>query len=287
MLKKLPKAYQRWQKDDGPLMAAAVAYYAALSFFPLLLVLISGLGLVLQYTAWGQDAERQVLEAISDYASPEVRDSVATMLGRVQRNAALGGPLGIFALMFTAAALFAHFEKAFDRIWNVDAPGTKGILSATKSMLFTRLRAFLMLLGIATLILVIFIAGIVLSSVKDWSEGFLPYADWVWWVIEIGVSLTLNTCVFTLLYRLLPKVTVHWSEAFRGGLLAAGLWEIGRLLLAALIVGDKYSAYGVVGSFIAVMLWIYVASNIVFLGAEYIQVICEDCNPNQAEPTTA
>lgn len=278
LLSKLPRVYARWQKDDGPLMAAAVAYYAALSFFPLLLILISGLGLVLQYTAWGQNAEEQVLESIGIYATSEVRDSVAMMLSRVQRNAALGGPVGVFALLFTAVALFAHFENAFDRIWNVDTHGTKGILSATKNVLFTRLRAFLMLGGIGTLIFVIFIAGIVLASIKDWTEGFLPYANWVWWVIEISVSVTLNTCVFTLLYRLLPKVTVHWNEAFHGGLLAASLWEIGRLLLAFFIVGDKYSAYGVVGSFIAVMLWVYVAISIIFLCAEYIQVICEDCN---------
>lgn len=283
LLSKLPRVYQRWQSDDGPLMAAAVAYYAALSFFPLLLVLISGLGLVLQYTAWGQDAEQQVLETISDYASPAVRDHVATMLSRVQRNAAFGGPVGVFALIFTAAALFAHFENAFDRIWNVDSPETKGILGATTNMLFTRLRAFLMLVALGTLIFAIFVAGIVLSSVKDWSEDFLPFAKWVWWVVEIGVSVILNTCVFTLLYRLLPKVPVRWSEAFRGGLLAAGLWEIGRLLLAAFVVGDKYDAYGVVGSFIAVMLWIYVASSIIFLSAEYIQVICEECNAEPAE----
>lgn len=63
LLPKLPKVCDRWQKDDGPLMAAAVAYYAALSFFPLLLVLISGLGLVLQFTACGQNAEQQVASA--------------------------------------------------------------------------------------------------------------------------------------------------------------------------------------------------------------------------------
>lgn len=284
LLRRLPKVYQRWQADDGPLMAAAVAYYAALSFFPLLLVLISGLGLVMQYTAWGEDAEQQVLQTISDYASPAVRENVATMLARVQRNAALGGPVGAFVLIFTAAALFAHFEKAFDRIWNVDTPKSKGILTAAKNVLVTRLRAFLGLFGIGTLILAIFVAGVVLSSVRSWTKDYLPYAQWFWWVLEIGVSATLNACVFTLLYRILPKVRVHWSEAFRGGLFAASLWEISRLILAALVVGDKYSAYGVVGSFIAVMLWIYIASSIIFLSAEYIQVIHEDCNPSESEP---
>lgn len=279
LLTKLPKVYQRWQNDDGPLMAAAVAYYAALSFFPLLLVLISGLGLLTEYTVWGQDAEKQVLATIADYTTPSVSVNVAEMLGRVQRNAVVGGPLGILTLIFTAAALFAHFEKAFERIWNVESSETKGILGATKNMLFTRLRAFVMLLGIGVLVLAVFIAGIAISSIESWTAGYLPNARWIWWIVGTGVSVTLNTCVFTLLYKLLPKVRVHWSEALRGGLFAAGVWEIARVVLAAVVLGDKYSAYGVVGSFIAVMLWIYIAGSIVFLGAEYIQVICEDCNP--------
>lgn len=276
LLRKLPKVYERWQNDDGPLMAAAVAYYAALSFFPLLLVLISGLGLVLQYTYWGQGAEQQVLSTISNYASPVVRDKVATMLNHVQRNAALGGPLGIVTLIFASVTLFVHFEKAFDRVWNVDSPKSKGIFAAAKNVLITRLRAFLMLSGIGTLILGVFIAGMVLSTLRSWTADYLPYAKWVWWGLGIGASVTVNTCVFTLLYRLLPKVRVRWSEAFRGGMLAASFWEASRLILAAFVLGNKFSAYGIVGSFIAIMLWIYIASSIIFLGAEYIQVICEE-----------
>ncbi len=51
-------AYDRWSRDDGPVMAAAVAYYIALSFFPLLLVLISGLGLFFRFAHTGQSTTR-------------------------------------------------------------------------------------------------------------------------------------------------------------------------------------------------------------------------------------
>jgi uncharacterized BrkB/YihY/UPF0761 family membrane protein len=34
--------YDRWEQDEGPAMAAAVAYYVGLAFFPLLIVLIAG-----------------------------------------------------------------------------------------------------------------------------------------------------------------------------------------------------------------------------------------------------
>ena len=64
------------------------------------------------------------------------------------------------------------------------------------------------------------------------------------------------------------------------------LWEATRLLLSYLLIGKQYSAYGVVGSLIAVMLWIYVASSILFLGAEYVRVAArhDDRPKASAEP---
>jgi membrane protein len=49
-------------------------------------------------------------------------------------------------------------------------------------------------------------------------------------------------------------------------------WEIGRQLLALLIVGKSYTAYGVIGSFIVLMLWFYYASVVLLFGAEFVQV---------------
>ena len=283
----LREAYQHWQRDDGHLLAAAVAYYAALSFFPVMLVLISGLGVFLQFTALGQNAQQQVLSAIAEHSSPALEQQVGSMLERVQTNAAIGGPLGLLGILLTAVALFAQFETAFDRIWNVEDRETRGVLNAVKNIVFHRLRAFLMLLGLGGLIIAIFIAGILLSTLQAYTEAMLPAAEWIWWFVQTAVSVGLNTIVFTMIYTILPKVPVRWSEGFRGGLLAAVVWEIGRMILAAFLIGNKYSAYGVVGSFIAVLLWIYYAATVIFLGAEYVQVICRRCNPSAATDRTS
>ena len=48
-------------------------------------------------------------------------------------------------------------------------------------------------------------------------------------------------------------------------------WQIGQYLLALFVIGDKYSAYGVIGSLIAVMIWFYYASAAVFLGGEFVR----------------
>ena len=77
-----------------------------------------------------------------------------------------------------------------------------------------------------------------------------------------------------LLFWLLPKAPVRWCDAFHGALLTAAAWEIGRQVLAIFIARGKYtSAYGVVGAFLAILLWCYYAVTIILLGAEYIHVV--------------
>lgn len=282
--KQLSAAITRWKQDDGSLMAAAVAYYAALSFFPLMLILISGLGMVLEFTNWGQDAQEQVLQAVEQYASVSVRDSVAQMLQRVAADADTGGPLGVLTLLIAAGALFAHFERAFDRIWNVESPGGgSGITAAVKNILFHRLRAFLMLLALGLLLFINLIVGFTLSGIRRYTQDYLPGSELVWAGVQLLSGLAINTLVFSLLYWIVPKVPVRFREALQGGLLAAVTWEFGRWLLASFVLGGKFGAYGVVGSFLVVMLWIYYACSVLFLGAEYIQVICERCNEPLAE----
>ena len=60
------------------------------------------------------------------------------------------------------------------------------------------------------------------------------------------------------------------------------MWEAGRQALAAYLLRLNYpSAYGVVGSFLAVMLWAYYASLVILLGAEYVRVVTEEAREAQ------
>ena len=67
------------------------------------------------------------------------------------------------------------------------------------------------------------------------------------------------------------------AKRLRGATLAAILWEIGRQLLGIYLIHLGYpTAYGVIGSFIAIMLFAYYAMIVVFIGAEYTRVVREE-----------
>lgn len=282
--KRLYKAFTQWLEDEGSLMAAAVSFYAAVSFFPLLLILLSVSGYVLRFTGWGQDARGRLLELIEDQTSANLAAQVQQILDDVGNQASIGGPIGLATLLFTAMLIFANFQSAFDRIWKVEDPEAETVRGMVKQILYHRLRAFLMLLGVGAMVIGGAIAAIALTTIAGAVSDSVPGTKLFWRVMELVVPVLINFLAFTLIYRILPKMPVRWIEAMQGALLTSVAWEIGRQILSAFLIADKYSAYGVVGAFIAILLWVYYANSLLFIGAEYVQVICEKCPRSASGP---
>ncbi len=89
----LVAAYNRWSQDEGPALAAAVAYYVALSFFPLVLTLITGIGLFFRFAHSGQDAERAVLVLVREHFSSSAGSAVEQALNQVRDTSTFHGPI--------------------------------------------------------------------------------------------------------------------------------------------------------------------------------------------------
>jgi membrane protein len=94
------------------------------------------------------------------------------------------------------------------------------------------------------------------------------------YLLSLVTTLLLNTLVFALLFKFLPNTAVRWGDVWLGAFVTAVLWEIGKNLLALYIgrSGQSWSAYGLVGTVLILMAWIYFSSQILFLGAEFTEV---------------
>jgi membrane protein len=284
---RLDAAFRKYYADDGMTWAASLSYYAAFSFFPLVLVLLSGVGFVLKVSNAAQLQQKQLIDLIAQQFSPKLADQVASILSGVTSNAAIGGPIGLVTLVFGAIGIFTQLDSAFARIWKTDAGQNNkpGLLAVIRYALVTRLRAFLMLIGLGGLVLVAFVAGAVMWGISRASRG-TPVAPLLFHILPITISIALNILFFTLIYRLLPKRRVAWKHAIRGGVLAGLAWEIGRQILNYFLIGNSFSAYGVVGSFIIMMLWFYYASIVLLFGAEFVEVSSRDGTTGQKPPPT-
>jgi len=279
----------RWSEDDAGSLAASVAYYLALSLFPMFLLLFSGLGMFLRYTQFGFDIQQQILETVEDKTSPEVRSQVDQVLDHLTSQSLVGGPTGLLAAVLAAIGVFAQIDRGFDRIFRIPPQKDASLLRTVFRVLRQRFSAFLMLLSLGGLLVVLFFVSMGISQVRSVTYQKLPSVTQLFNAFDLITTIVVNALLFMLIYRILPKRPVHWMDAFRGGLLAAVIWEFGRGLLGAFFIGMRYtSAYGAIGSFIALLLWCYYGISILFYGAEYVQVLeirrAEEFAANNAQP---
>lgn len=263
---------RRFHANDGDTLAAAMAYYAALSFFPLVLVLISVLGYVLRLSASARHAQEELLQMLAKNVAPVMADSVRNVLSDVEGSAGLGGPLGLAMVLLGAMGVFARLDAALYRLWRRVVPVHYGVLKTILQILLYRLRAFLLLLVLGILVVLSFFVEVILAVVRTWATDW-PGGATGWRLVQLLSGLGMHWLVFTLLYKALPPARVRWFHALVCGLAVALVWEVGRQAVAALVVRSSYTAYGVVGSFIVMMLWVYCASCLVLIGAQTVQVL--------------
>ena len=270
LVKRFWRTIKYWNEIDGGLLAAAVSFYGSLSIFPLIIILLAGFGYFLRFTGQGQDFQTQIFQYVADQTTPELADQIGTILSQIKSNSFFSGPIGLIFLLMLAMAMFVNFERAFAKIWHTKTEPI-GIWKNTKRVLLYRFRAFTMLLVVALLILINFFSNMAIDVVARFVGDFYYSQGW-WRAVQSGLAILINTVLFGIINLTLPSVTVRWTKALQGGLFTAITWEIGRYVLAWFVISDKYNAFGVVGVFMGIMLWMFYASSIILMGAAFVRV---------------
>ncbi|MFN8738554.1 MAG: YihY/virulence factor BrkB family protein, partial [Pirellula sp.] len=264
----------RWTEDDASSLAASVAYYLALSLFPMMLLLTSGLGLVLEFTHIGKSAEAKILSTLENQASPVVKVQVEQVLEQLRSHSIITGPFGLAAALLAAASVFCQIDRGFDKIFRIPIKKETDLKRTLFRVMRYRFTAFLMLLGVGGIVLGLFAGSTLVTQLRSVTDSTLPSLAHAFGIFDFLFEFLSNSLLFAIVYRFVPRKKIQWSDAMRGGFLAAAIWELGRIVLGVFLIGMRYTtAYGAIGSFIALLLWCYYGICILFFGAEYVQVL--------------
>lgn len=261
-----------WIKYEIPSLAAAVAFYAAVSLFPLTMMIIAGVGYFFRFMESGKDAKQQVLKVFSEQFSPDMSQALSSLLDSTVNKSTTSGPLAVLGFFFVASLAFVQIDKGFMRIWEVQPKKRKGVLEAVLRIFFLRLRSFALMVGMLVAVLVVFVGSTAWQVVTEYSTDWIPFDLPEWGLGSYAFTILMNTLILSTLYRFLAKSRVKWKRCLVAGLMAAVCWEIGREVLAQVIIGDRYTAYGIVGSFLVVLLWIYYNAMVLFSGALWLKL---------------
>ncbi len=246
-----------WRKffaDRGPHLAAMIAYFALLSFVPLMFLSLSLLGLT------GRADESSFLVKEIKHTLPGTPiDRIIDLVHTVQDNATALGIVGGAALLWTSLSLFSVLESAFNIVYG----------RPNRSFLHGKGLASLLMIGSLVTLFVALLAGSLgVSALKEYAPGFVSSSATAY-VVSIAVSL-LGIFVFLVsCYFVLTNDDLTQREVLPGAILAAILLEATfQVLPFYQRYADLNPALRAFGAPAILLVWLYVMSNVIVFGAE-------------------
>ena len=254
--------------DDAMTLAAALAYYTALGMSPLLVLLLW------LATFAGEHTQQELVAQIQGLVGTEGGRAVKAIVDNADATPSVGTVAGIVSvatLLFSVSGVFGQLQAALNRMWDVQAaPGTTGTWPWVKKRLLS-LGTFL---SVGFVLVVSLAVTALVEGVSEHARTALPGAEAAWEVVTFGISLVVTAALFILIFKVLPDVKLGWRDVAVGGVATAILFSIGRWLIGVYLGRSSIgTAYGAAGSLVALLVWVYYASLVVFLGAELTQVL--------------
>ncbi|MBF2062834.1 MAG: YihY/virulence factor BrkB family protein [Calothrix sp. C42_A2020_038] len=260
-----------WQFNEVSLLAASLAYYTVFSLAPLLIIVMMIVGAIFGEQA----AKEQIVTRMTELVGEQGAEVIATAIANMRADAT-GGPFQlIFSLsflLFGASGIFAQIQDALDRIWQVEAAPRQQIFHFLRK----RLLSFAMILVIAFLLLVSFVSNTILAALVDVLNTIVPGAGFWWQILSLLLSFGVTTFIFGAMFTILPDAEIAWRDTIVGAAITAILFLIGQSFFGLFLRQTNFgSAYGVAGSFVILITWVYYAAQVLLLGAEFTKVYAQ------------
>jgi membrane protein len=265
----------RWADDACYRLGASLSYYTLFSLLPLVLLSVAGMGFVLG----SDDGVRQrLVESVTSAVSPEFRALLDQTLQNMQAHRTargVGAFFGAVMLLFGASGVFSELQCSLDFIWRVKSAPSKGIWSTILEAVRVKAFSFAIVVAAATALLASLVVSTTLGAIGDTATSDFGAAALVR-IVETGVSVAFLALLLAATYRFVPQTQVTWRDVVGAAALTsflfAGLQSLLAWYLAHVVT---YAAYGVVGGVLGLLTWIYVASLVLFYGAEFSRVYAE------------
>lgn len=274
----------RWGEDECSLKAAAMAFFGLLSLFPIVLAAVSILATTLAGNAAAlQGFENFVQQFFPGRTGQDVSLAMKSAVDKIADgpNVTFLGLVALASLIWSGRAYFATLADVLNSVW----PGAKARSFWQNQVALWSTFAgagVLWLLSTITTFLLAF-ANLILRYLPAFFREALPW-------IEIASRLSaflLTVLMFWLLYRFLPNVEGRRRKRLVWGaaLLASVLWESAKVGFTNFLGNlDRYQAiYGSIAGVVVTLMWIYVSSLIILLGAECAAAYEETCSHNEPE----
>lgn len=260
----LLRAVSAFRKNQGLLLAGAVAYYTLLSMVPLLILLLIALSHIVEQSL--------LLSTLKEYLEFVVPGQAETLVGQVRVFLAQGQVIGavlLVTMIFFSALAFTVLENAMSVIFHhrVTIRRRHFIVSALMPYLF------ILSLGFGFLVVTV-VAGRLASlathelTIFGVPHSLADFSSYVLYLIGVGGEIMIVTAI----YLVMPVGHLSLRHALMGGITAGLAWEATRHVLAWYYssISQVSTVYGPLTAAILALLSVEVAAIFLLFGAQVI-----------------
>ncbi|ART67342.1 ribonuclease BN [Mycobacterium dioxanotrophicus] len=259
----LRKTAREFTEDQCTDLAAALTYYAVLSLFPALLVMVSLLGVFGQ----GERTVNALIEAAGNVAPASALDILRPTVKQVVESPSAGLTLvvGVLGALWSASGYIGAFGRSMNRIYEI-AEGRPAWKLRPMQLLLT-LGALILAAAVA---LMLAISGPVAATVGR-TLGLGDVAQTLWAVAKWPVVLVLVSVAVAILYYAAPNVRqpkFRWLSI--GSAVAIVVWVLASVGFGFYVsnFGSYNKTYGTLAGVIVFLLWLWLTNLALLFGAE-------------------
>ncbi|XVV12083.1 YihY/virulence factor BrkB family protein [Actinoplanes sp. CA-131856] len=243
----LSRALLRFWEAQGGRLAAAIAYYGFFAVFALLLIGYSIFGILL-------NNNKELFEVVSDF----LRQNLPFLdVPAILASGKTVGIVGIIGLTFTGIAWVEAIRSSQRLIWRLnEQPGYIGVRQALD---------LLVLLGILALLALSQLAVYGLEKLLAWMADGIVQSG-VSWILTVAVNMLLAAALLAAVPRLRMTVRRMIPPVLQVGIGVTLLNTVGKSFVGLV---QRNPAYGLVGSAVGVLVYLYVFNQLLLFGAAW------------------
>ena len=261
------QSVDQWNKHNATRLGASLAFYSLLSLAPLLLVLVSIVGVVFGRST----AQRQIVQQVQALVGPDAGKAAAVFLQGAHNtgHGVIATLVGLITLLFSASGVVLELRAALNVIWEVPSRTESG-LDIITNFLKDRLFSFAIVLGFGFLLVVSLAITTWITALGALPTSITGPVATLLQLLNSLVSFAVVAGVFAAIYKIMPDVPIQWRDVALGGAVTSALFTAGKFVLGLYLGRASYgSTYGAAASVVVLIAWVYYSGQIFFLGAEF------------------
>ncbi|MDR5833302.1 YihY/virulence factor BrkB family protein [Caballeronia sp. LZ034LL] len=254
----------QWVQDHCLMFSASIAFFAAFSIAPTLVIVIA----VASVFFGAEAVQGRLFDEISGVVGADAAHALEAIVANawhadIARSTAL---LSLAGVLVGASATFSTLHSALNVIWPTPAVSAR---ESIVSLLRVRLMSFGLVIGAGLLVAALLVLDALVEILGHWVLGdgspFIVLSG----LSQRAISLSVLMLAFTVLLKFLPTTRMLWRDAALGAAAAALLFEGGKRLFAFYLAhAGTANMFGAAGSLAIILMWLYYSAAVFLLGAE-------------------